>query len=344
MGGGAEEGQDHAGVMEMTLRIAILDDYQNVAKSLAQWDSLPAGTIVQTFNEAIRGEDDLVNCLESFDVVVAMRERTAFPATVINRLSSLKLLASTGVRNAAIDVDACHKRGVAVCGARGARNGLAATAETAWALILALHKRLVISHIALGAGHWQPELAEAVEGKVLGIVGLGNIGKRMARIGQAFGMKVIAWSPNLTQERAELAGVQAVGKDVLFATADVVTLHLVLSPSTCSVVSGAELSIMKAGAFLVNTARAGLVEEPALVEALRLGNIGGAGLDVFWTEPLPRGHALCGLKNVVLTPHLGYATSENLEAFYGNVLGNIKAWLAGKPLTPLAGLNTADAS
>lgn len=336
MGGRAQKRPDHAGVTLVALQIAILDDYQDVALGLADWKSLPSDTVVQSFREPVRNEAELVQRLLDFDVVVAMRERTAFPACVIERLPLLKLLASTGLRNASIDSEACRRQGITVCGARGARNGLAATAETAWALILALHKRLVLSHTALCKGLWQPQLAQAMEGKVLGIAGLGNIGKRMARIGQAFGMEVVSWSPNLTAERAQQAGVRMVDKTELFATSNVVSLHLVLSPSTSSVVSRAELSVMQAGAFLVNTARAGLVDEDALIEALRTRQIGGAGLDVFWHEPLPKSHPLCGLDNVVLTPHLGYATSENLTAFYGGVLDNIKAWLDGREVVSLS--------
>jgi phosphoglycerate dehydrogenase-like enzyme len=266
-----------------------------------------------------------------------MRERTAFPAAVIERLPQLKLLASTGLRNAAIDVEACHRQGIEVCGARGARNGLSATAETAWTLVLALHKRLVASHNALREGTWQPELAEALEGKVLGVVGLGNIGQRMVRIGQAFGMDVIAWSPNLTAQRASQAGARRVEKMELFESADVASLHLVLSERTAAMVSRSELAAMKRSAFLVNTARAGLVDEPALIEALQQRRIGGAGLDVFWHEPLLPSHPLCSLDNVVLTPHLGYVTPENLAAFYAGVLNNIKAWLDGRKPVPLSG-------
>jgi phosphoglycerate dehydrogenase-like enzyme len=320
----------------MALRIALLDDYQQLALGMADWASLPESTVVHAFNKAIAGEDELVSALQDFDVVVAMRERTAFPASLIARLPRLRLLASTGLRNAAIDMDACLRHGVAVCGARGARHGLAATAETAWALILALHKRLPGSDQAVRHGNWQPQLALAMEGAVLGIAGLGNIGKRMARIGQAFGMEVIAWSPNLTAERAQQAGVRLVSKDELFALSEVVSLHLVLSPSTASLVSRPELLAMKPGAFLVNTARAGLVDEAALIEALQQRRIGGAGLDVFWQEPLPETHALCSLDNVVLTPHLGYVTPENLAAFYGGVLDNIKAWIEGRLVTPLS--------
>ena len=320
----------------MLKRIAILDDYQGLALTLADWSALGDAVSLQVFNEPASSEAALVERLQDFDVIVAMRERTAFPATVIERLPRLQLLASTGLRNAAIDLEACRRHGVTVCGARGARNGLAATAETAWTLILALHKRLVLSHSALCAGHWQPQLAQALEGKVLGIAGLGHIGQRMARMGQAFGMDVIAWSPNLTEERAAKVGVRKVEKIDLFETANVVSLHLVLSPTTASVVSRVELAAMQTGAFLVNTARAGLVDEDALVDALRMHRIGGAGLDVFWQEPLPITHPLLALDNVVLTPHLGYATDENMAAFYGGVIDNIRAWLEGREPVPLS--------
>ena len=316
--------------------IAILDDYQRQALSLADWSALPLGTATVVFAEPARDDDELVERLQRFDVVVVMRERTAFPAAVLERLPRLALLASTGLRNAAIDVAACRRLGIAVCGARGHRTGLAATAETAWALILALAKRLVVSDKALHDGRWQPVLADALMGRTLGVVGLGQIGQRMARIGAAFGMDAVAWSPHLTPERAAEAGARLVSKAELFAQADVISLHMVLAPATAGLVGQAELAAMKPDAVLVNTARAGLVDEAALLAALRERRIGGAGLDVFWHEPLPPGHALLGLDNVVLTPHLGYATRDNLAAFYAGVVQNVGAWLAGRELTPLA--------
>jgi phosphoglycerate dehydrogenase-like enzyme len=316
------------------VNIAILDDYQLIAHELADWTSLGANIDVQFFATPARDEIELVRRLAPFDVVVAMRERTRFPASLIERLPRLRLLVSTGMRNAAIDVDACRSRGIVVSGARGS-NGLAATAETAWALILALEKRLVASHVSLREGRWQPYLAQGVHGKVLGLVGLGHIGRRVAVIGRAFGMDVVAWSPNLSAERAADVAVRRVDKSELFAIADVVSLHLVLSERTAGVVARAELDAMKADAFLINTARAGLVEEAALVDVLRQRRIGGAGLDVFWHEPLPQDHPLCSLDNVVLTPHLGYATRENLAAFFDAALDNIKAWLDGREPVPL---------
>lgn len=318
------------------LSIAVLDDHQGLAPGLADWGRLPGQPEVRFFTHSARDEDELVRWLLDFDVVVAMRERTAFPASVIERLPRLRLLATTGLRNAAIDLAACRQRGITVTGARGGRSGRTSTAETAWALLLALTKQVLSSHQALCQGHWQPRLAGALSGRVLGLAGLGNIGRHMARIGQAFGMEVIAWSPHLTPERAALDGVRAVDCDTLFKEADVLSLHLVLGSSTAGLVSAQRLATMKPDALLINTARAGLVDEAALLDALTQRRIAGAGLDVFWQEPVPRDHPLCQLDNVVLTPHLGYVTHDNLAAFYTGVVDNIRAWAAGQPLLLLA--------
>jgi phosphoglycerate dehydrogenase-like enzyme len=318
------------------LAIAVLDDHQGLAAGLADWGGLPGSPDLRFFAHSARDEDELVLRLRDFDVVVAMRERTAFPASVIKRLPRLRLLATTGLRNAAIDLVACRQRGITVTGARGGRSGRTSTAETAWALLLALTKQVLPSHQALREGRWQPMLAGALSGRVLGLAGLGNIGRHMARIGQAFGMDVIAWSPHLTPERAAQDGVRAVGCDALFTEADVLSLHLVLGDSTAGLVSAQRLAMMKPDALLINTARAGLVDEAALLEALTQRRIAGAGLDVFWHEPLPLSHPLCELDNVVLTPHLGYVTHDNLAAFYAGVVDNIRAWTAGEPLLLLS--------
>jgi phosphoglycerate dehydrogenase-like enzyme len=319
------------------LAVAILDDYQGVALSLADWQRLPPGTRIEVFRTPASDADALVQRLQPFDVVVAMRERTAFPAEVVARLPRLKLLATTGLRNAAIDLAACHRQGVVVTGARGARTGLAGTAETAWALVLALAKHLPRADAALRAGQWQPELADTLAGRTLGLAGLGNIGQKMARIGRAFDMDVIAWSPNLTPERAQAGSARAVSCDELFASSDVLSLHLVLGPTTAGLVDDARLRQMKPTAVLVNTARAGLIDEAAFLSALRDRRLAGAGLDVFWQEPLPPTHPLCGLRNVVLSPHLGYATPDNLSAFYRGVVDAIDAWVHGRPPLLLAG-------
>lgn len=318
------------------LRIAILDDYQRVALSLADWGALPTGTEVHVFDTPARSEEDLIQRLRDFDIVVAMRERTPFPSIVIEALPRLKLLVSTGLRNAVIDLAACRRMGVIACGARGALDSLNSTAEMAWALVLALHKRLPSSDSALRAGCWQPELARSLAGRVLGLAGLGNVGQRVARFGAAFGMHVIAWSSNLTPERAAALGARAVDADTLFREADVLSLHMVLSRATAGMVSAERLAMMKRASFLVNTARAGLVDEAALLAALRERRIAGAGLDVFWQEPLSPDHELCLLDNVVLTPHLGYVTAPNLASWYQSALASVHDWLRGEQLTQLA--------
>lgn len=317
------------------LNVAVLDDYQQRVTELPAWRALPQGVRVQSFSSPAADEDELVRRLEPFQVVVAMRERTAFPARVIERLPKLRLLASTGLRNASIDVQACKRQGVVVSGARGARNGRTSTSEMALALTLALAKQVVPSHQALLEGRFQPLLATSLSGRVLGLAGLGNIGAQMAQLGRALGMDVIAWSPNLTTERATEHGVTAVSCDELFQRSDVLSLHLVLSDRTAGLVSKARLAQMKREALLINTARAGLIDEVALLDALRERQIAGAGLDVFWQEPLAASHPLLKMDNVVLTPHLGYATEENFAAFYAGVVENILAWMQGRPVLAL---------
>ena len=313
----------------MLKRIAILDDYQGLALELADWRVLGDAVSVQTFTQPACSEAALVERLRDFDVIVAMRERTRFPRDVLKALPRLKMIASTGMRNAAIDSVACKDLGITLCGARGARSGLAGTAETAWAHVLALRKHLKASHAALQVGRWQPRLAQPLMGQSLGLIGLGQIGQHMARIGLAFGMDVMAWSPNLTPDKAQPFGVRAVSKKMLLESADVLSLHLVLAPTTIDILSAVDLAAMKPSAILINTSRAELVNEQALIEALQRGVISGAGLDVFWQEPLPTAHPLLSLDNVVLTPHLGYATDENMAAFYSHVVRNIQTWMAG---------------
>ena len=320
----------------MRKRIAVLDDYQGLALKLADWGVLGADADVQVFTDTPASPAALIERLQPFEVIVAMRERTRFGRALIEALPRLELIASTGLRNAAIDQAACAERGIVLCGSGGSRSGLAGTAETAWTHVLALRKHLLASHAALQAGHWQPQLAQALIGNTLGLVGLGNIGQQMARIGQAFGMDVIAWSPNLTPDRAQAVGVRCVSKQALLEGADVLSLHLALAPSTVNVLGAADLALMKPSAILVNTARAELVNEQALLQALQSGRIAGAGLDVFWQEPLPVTHPLLALDNVVLTPHLGYATEDNMAAYYRKVIANIQAWMAGRTPTPLA--------
>jgi phosphoglycerate dehydrogenase-like enzyme len=319
------------------LKIAILDDYQQVGKQSADWGSLPAGTEVHSFAENVADQAELVRQLQPYDVIVAMRERTRFPAQVIDALPNLRLVVSTGGRNPSIDAEACARRYIALCAAHGAPSGQSSTAELAWALALALVKRLPQSEKAMRAGGWQETvITESLAGKTLGVLGLGRLGKFVARYGQAFGMEVVAWSPNLTDERAAEVSVRRVSKEALFAESDVISLHLVSNAKTKGIVGAREIAAMKRTAYIVNTSRAPLIDEQALISALQERRIAGAGLDVFWTEPLPKDHVVRRLDNVVLTPHLGYVVDENLKRFYENALKNIKGWLAGEPLTPMA--------
>ncbi len=318
------------------MKIAILDDYQQIALQAADWKSLPAGTEVKSFSRHIPEQAEVIKQLQPFDVIVAMRERTRFPAEVIEALPNLRLLASTGARNASIDSKACERRKIALCGCHGTKHAQSSTSEVAWGLILALTKKLPQSEKAMRGGTWQEHvMTESLAGKTLGVVGLGKLGQFVAKYGQAFGMNVIAWSPNLTDERAAKAQVKRVSKEALFAESDVISLHMVLGPSTRGIVGAAEIAQMKPTAYLVNTSRGPLIDEQALIEALKAKKIGGAGLDVFWTEPLSADHIVRRLDNVVLTPHIGYVVDDNMNMFYVNALKNIKAWIAGEPLTPL---------
>jgi phosphoglycerate dehydrogenase-like enzyme len=313
------------------MRVAVLDDYQGVALSYADWDRLPAD--VEVFRDHLAGDDELVERLVPFEVVVAMRERTPFTRARLERLPSLRLLVTTGMRNASIDLDAARERGVTVCGTGSLGPP---TAELAWGLILALTRHIPAEDARLRAGGWQHTIGPELAGRTLGLLGLGRLGTRMARIAQAFEMRVIAWSQNLTAERAAEAGAEAVAKDELFRRADVVSVHLVLSERTCGLVGAAELAAMQPTAYLVNTSRGPIVDEAALLVALHEGRIAGAGLDVYDTEPLPAQHPLRLAPNTVLTPHIGYVTTGTYEIFYGEAVEDIAAWLDGAPLRVLA--------
>ena len=318
------------------MKVLVLDDYIDIAQSSAPWDTLPAGTELRILRKAISSLQARIREFEPYDVIVAMRERTAFPALLIESLPNLRLLVTTGTRNASIDLESCRRRGIVVCAAPGSAPG-SAPAELTWALILGLMKRIPMLHRSLLEGRWQTEATGQVAGKVLGLVGLGKLGAQVAKVGAAFGMRVQAWSPHLDAQRAAQAGASLVDKTTLFATSDVVSLHLVLGATTTGIVQRADLQAMKQTAIFINTARAELVEAGALEEALAEGRIGGAGLDVFRNEPLPAGEPLLGLDNVILTPHVGYVTPENMAAFYGNALQAILAWHAGSPIRVLEG-------
>ncbi|WP_370350279.1 D-2-hydroxyacid dehydrogenase family protein [Catenulispora sp. EB89] len=309
------------------MKIAILDDYQGVALSLADWASLDADTTV--FGEPFADADQAVRALAGYDVIVAMRERTRFPAEVLEQLGDLRLLVSTGPRNAAIDLDAARRLGVTVCG-----TGYSATPtiELTWALILAAARNLPEEAASLRAGGWQLGLGTGLHGKTLGLLGLGRIGSEVARIGQAFGMTTIAWSQNLTAEKAAEHGVQAVAKEELFAASDVLTIHLVLSGRSRGLVGAPELAAMKSTAILVNTSRGPIIDEAALIEALRTGQIGKAAIDVYDIEPLPADHPLRTLPNALATPHIGYVSRDLYETFYGDAVADIAAFRDGNPV------------
>ncbi len=318
------------------MKIAILDDYQQIAMQSADWSSLPKGTEVKSFSQHVADQAEVIKQLQPYDVIIAMRERTPFPAAVIDALPNLKLLVSTGARNASIDSAACERRKIALSGSHGTKTAQSSTSEVAWSLILALTKRLPQCEKAMRSGGWQEHvMTESLMGKTLGVLGLGRLGQFVAAYGKAFGMNVIAWSPNLTDERAAAVSVRRVSKEALFAESDVISVHMVLSATTRGIVGAADIAKMKPTAYLVNTSRGPLIDEQALVNALQAKKIAGAGLDVFWTEPLQKDHVLRRLDNVVLTPHVGYVVDDNMKMFYVNALKNIKAWMAGEPLTPM---------
>ncbi len=309
------------------MKIAILDDYQEVALGFGDWDSL--GADIEVFTEPFADPAEVVARLRGFDVVVAMRERTRFPAEVLDRLPTLELLVSTGHRNAAIDVAAARRNGVVVC----STGYIAApAAEHTWALILAAARNVPEESRNMREGGWQTTVGTILAGKTLGLLGLGRLGAGAAKIGQAFGMETIAWSQNLTQEKAGPHGVTAVSKDELFARADVLSVHLVLSDRSRGLVGAPELAAMKPTAILVNTSRGPIVDEAALVDALRRKEIAVAALDVYDVEPLPSQHPLRTLDNVVLTPHIGYVTRETYEIFYRDAVEDIAAFQAGSPV------------
>ena len=311
------------------VKIAVLDDYQDIALKSANWASLPADSEVQVFRDHVDDVDETARRLRDFQIICTMRERTPIGRQLLGRLPALRLLTTTGMRNAAIDVDAATQLGIMVCGTGGLGYP---TAELTWGLILSLARNITQEDAALRRGRWQTTIGAGLQGKVLGVLGLGRLGSQVARIGQAFGMSVIAWSQNLTPEKAAEHGAALVSKAELFGRSDIVTIHLVLSERTRDIVGAPELARMKPTAYLVNTSRGPIVDEKALVQALQAGTIAGAGLDVFDEEPLPPGHPFCRLSNAVLTPHLGYVTIEGYRVFYQETVEDIAAYLQGRPV------------
>ncbi|MDP2620027.1 MAG: D-2-hydroxyacid dehydrogenase family protein [Hyphomicrobiales bacterium] len=311
------------------MKIAVLDDFQNVSRQIADWSGLPANCALTVFNDHVADEDKLVERLQSFDIVCVMRERTPLPKRVIDRLPDLKLIVSTGHRNASIDVAAANARGVTVCNTNTPGR---ATAELAMALLLALFRKLPAQMEEMRKGGWQAELGRDLGGATLGILGLGRLGTQVAKHANSFGMEVIAWSQNLTAERAAEAGAGLVAKEQLFRTADAVTVHLKLSERTIGIVGAEEIALMKPDACLVNTSRAPIVDYDALVAALREERLAGAALDVFDIEPLPADSPLRGVPNLLLTPHIGYSTRDTYAVFYPETVEAVLAFLSGKPI------------
>ncbi|MFG1709064.1 D-2-hydroxyacid dehydrogenase family protein [Nonomuraea sp. M3C6] len=313
------------------LRCAVLDDYQGVALGLADWSRVRA----TSFRERFADQDSLVAALLDYEIVVVMRERTPFTASLLARLPNLRLLITSGMRNAAIDLDAARSRGVTVC---GTGSGSTPPVELTWALILGLTRHLLPEANTLrSGGPWQSTLGTDLYGRTLGLLGLGKIGSRVAGVGRAFGMDVVAWSENLTRERAAGVGVRlAPSKDALLAGSDVVSVHLVLSDRTRGLIGERELSLMRPSSYLVNTSRAAIVDQEALVAALKADRIAGAGLDVFEVEPLPADHEFRTLSNVLATPHLGYVSELNYGTYFREAVADIDAFLAGTPIRRLA--------
>ncbi|HEU4442280.1 MAG TPA: D-2-hydroxyacid dehydrogenase family protein [Burkholderiales bacterium] len=313
------------------MKVAVLDDYQRVALEYADWQSLK-GAEVQVFHEAFRSAEEAAEKLEPFDAVCLMRERTAFGRALIDKLPNLKFVSLTGARSPSLDTQALKARGIPVSNTRSAGGGLS-TVELTWGLIISAARGLAKGERNMRAGRWHEGLAPgfSLAGRTLGVLGLGNIGARVAAIGKAFGMECVAWSQNLTDEKAAQAGARKVSKEDLFQTADVVTIHLVLDERTRGLVRAEDLALMKPGAILVNTSRGPIVVESDLLAVLKKQKL-HAALDVYEREPLPAGHALRTLENVTLSPHLGYVHEENYRIFYRDTVENLAAWMEGKPI------------
>ena len=312
------------------VRAAILDDYQNVATTFADWSPIAKDVELKVFNKPFASQDEAIKALQGFAIIVGMRERTPFPRKVVEALPDLKLLITTGARNNAFDVKACAERGVTVCG-----TGVTGSPTTgiAFGLMLELTRRIGFENARLKAGApWQVTIGRDLEGLTLGILGLGKLGQRSAAVGRAFGMKVIAWSQNLTEEKAKAAGADYVSKDDLFRNSDFVTIHNVLSDRSRGMVGARELGLMKKTSYLINTSRGPIVDEKALIAALQNKTIAGAGLDVFDVEPLPLDHPFRKMDNVVITPHLGYVSEQNYRKYFPDIVEDIRAWLDGKPV------------
>ena len=319
---------------EMAMKIAILDDYQNIALTSADWGNLAKDAEIVSFTDHLSDEDQVAERLKDFEIVCAMRERTPFTKSLLSKLPNLKLLVSSGMRNLGIDSAAAKEQGVVVCGTKSVGRP---TADLAWGLILGLARQIPQEDRNVRAGGWQRTVGLSLEGRTLGVVGLGNLGGRMATIAKAFDMNVIAWSQNLTQERCDELGVEKVSREELMKRSDFITVHLILSDRSRGVIGAEELALMKPTAYIVNTARGPIIDEDALVEALETKAIAGAGIDVFSVEPLPADHPFRRLENAIVTPHLGYVSDTNYRAYFSGYIEAIEAFLAGEPKNFLGG-------
>ncbi|MEU6322588.1 D-2-hydroxyacid dehydrogenase family protein [Streptomyces sp. NPDC047009] len=318
----------------MRLRCAVLDDFQQIATSVADWSPLEDQVDVVSFAEHFADEDTLAEALAEFDIVVTLRERVAFPGSLLARLPRLKLLVASGMRNSVIDYAAAEAHGVTVCGTASSSTP---PVELTWALLLGLARGIVEETNAVrGGGPWQSTVGADLHGRRLGVLGLGKIGSRVAQVGLAFGMDVVAWSRNLTKERADEVGAElASSMDVLLASSDFVSVHLALGDRTRGLIGARELALLKPTAYLINTSRAAIVDQDALLTALHEGRIAGAGIDVFDVEPLPADHPMRTAPRLLATPHLGYVSRANYATYYGQAVEDIQAYLAGEPLRRL---------
>ncbi|MCI0801930.1 MAG: D-2-hydroxyacid dehydrogenase family protein [Chloroflexi bacterium] len=311
------------------MKLAILDDYQATAKDLGDWSQLPPGTEVEYFHDHIADEDQLVERLKDFDMVMGMRERTPFTRSILSRLPKLRLLMTTGLRNASFDMQAATDLGIPVCGASGAGEG---PTELTWGLIIAMLRHIHEEEQRSREGTWGTTVGVGLKGKTLGLLGLGHIGSLVARVGAAFDMNIIAWSQNMTAERAKECQATLVDKETLFKEADIVSVHLVLSDRSRGLVGAPELALMKPTAYLVNISRGPIVDEKALIDVLERKAIAGAALDTFDVEPLPKDHPLFKTPNTLICPHLGYVTEESYRAFYAGIIENVRAFVSGEPV------------
>ncbi|MCH2506030.1 MAG: D-2-hydroxyacid dehydrogenase family protein [Dehalococcoidia bacterium] len=312
--------------------VAILDDYQAVAQQMADWSQLPPGINVQFFHDHIADEDALVDRLKNFQVVMGMRERTPFPRSVLDRLPELRLLVTAGMGNAVFDIPAATELGIVVTGTGGVGEG---PTELTWGLILALARRIPQEDRLTREGNWGTTVGIGLKDKTLGLLGLGHIGSLVGKVGAALGMNIIAWSQNLTPERAAECGATLVDKDTLFKESDVLSVHVQLSDRTRGLVGAKELNLMKPTSYLINISRGPIVDELSLIQALTSGSIAGAGLDTFDIEPLPTNHPLLGLSNTVITPHLGYVTEDGYRVRYTQVVEDIRAFISGESIRVL---------